>query len=455
MSVTELIGAAIANTLIAIGGTSLAAWNLHRRASDRVLVSFGLWCCLYGIRLAAEQEFIRTTLGAPMTFWVGLTSFVTYTINVPIGWFFEALFGAGWKQSIRRVWQLQAVYAAGAIAVDLALRRPGASMPLNSPIVLAGLCVALVNGWLYRDRLNPLFKTRSIAIGAAIMVLAVANENLRRPIVPSVDLEPVGVFAFILCLGYSVVASVFRNEAELAAVQRDLETARQIQASLLPRELPGVRSVDLSVRYLPMTAVAGDLYDFALLGPARIGILVADVSGHGVPAALIASMVKLAFTSQAAHADDPAKVLAAMNQILCRHMEKTFVTAVYAVIDTERRTMTFANAGHPPVLISRRSGVEESQEHGCVLGFLPEAAYVNGLLSLHEGDRVLLYTDGVPEAQNQRGEFLDREGLTRWLAGGDGTASGFADEVLRRLRSWRGQSTFDDDVTFVVVDFAA
>jgi serine phosphatase RsbU (regulator of sigma subunit) len=244
----------------------------------------------------------------------------------------------------------------------------------------------------------------SIAIGAIGLVLFVVNENLRRPIVPAINLEPVGVFVFVLCLGYGVAASVFRNEAELVAVQRELETARQIQMALLPRELPQVRRLDLAVFYLPMTAVAGDLYDFAVLGPAQVGILVADVSGHGIPAALVASMVKLAFSAQAEQAHDPARVLTAMNRILYGHMERTFVTAIYAVIDSDSRTITFANAGHPPLLIGRDNNyVEESREHGCLLGFLPDAPYTNERLELQPGDCVLLYTDGVPETRNPSG----------------------------------------------------
>ena len=183
-------------------------------------------------------------------------------------------------------------------------------------------------------------------------------------------------------LGYGVVGSVIRSEAELAAVQRELETARQIQASLLPRALPQATGLDLAARYIPMTAVAGDLYDIVSLGPAQVGILVADVAGHGVPAALVASMVKLAFSTQAEHAGDPARVMGAMNRILCRHVEGTFVTAIYAVVDTERGAITFANAGHPPLLVRRAGGiVDEGHGHGLMLGFLPEAQYVTGRLS--------------------------------------------------------------------------
>ena len=140
-------------------------------------------------------------------------------------------------------------------------------------------------------------------------------------------------------------------------------------------------SLDVAARYLPMSAVAGDLYDFVRLGPSRVGILVADVSGHGVPAALVASMVKLAFSTQAEHAHDPALVIGAMNRILCHNAEGSFVTAtniaetsltvpgVSTVIDTGLRTVTVANAGHPSLLVGRATGpVEEVVERGMMLG---------------------------------------------------------------------------------------
>src|SRR5262249_6831525 len=202
--------------------------------------------------------------------------------------------------------------------------------------------------------------------------------------------------------------------------------------------------------------VAGDLYDFAVLGPGRLGILVADVSGHGIPAALVASMVKVAFSAQSVHAGDPAAVLAAMNRILCSHMDRTYVTAIYAVIDVDPQPITYANAGHPPLFIVRRDRhVDTSNEHGFMLGLDAGSGYVNGCLGVHPGDGVLLCTDGVLEAQDSNGEFVDEERLKAWVAAEQGdSATGVADAILRRLRAWRGVPAFDDDVTFVVARVA-
>jgi sigma-B regulation protein RsbU (phosphoserine phosphatase) len=451
MPVTELLGGAIGSMLFALGGASVVTWAVHRRRHERVLLFFGLWCALYGARLISEQPTITTAIGGPDRSRLYFQAFVTYIINVPIGLFFEAIIGRGWKGSVRRVWQVLAIYAAGAVVTDLVVGRPRAAMPLNSPLILIAISLALVNSWMFRDRLSPTMKSRAIGAGAIVMLFFVVNENLRRPIVPSVQLEPIGVFAFVAALGYGVVGSVFRQEAELVAVQRELETARRIQSGLLPRAVPELPDLEIAARYLPMTAVAGDFYDFVTLSESRIGILVSDVSGHGVPAALVASMVKLAFAAQAEHASNPAAVLGAMNRMLCHHADGTFVTAIYAVIDTSSRTVTLACAGHPSLLVGRSDGtLVESTERGPMLGLSLDASYAVERIDLRDGDRLLLFTDGIPEAQNPGGEFLDTDRIAEWLISGDGDASEFADSMLVALRRWRGAPSFEDDVTFVV-----
>jgi serine phosphatase RsbU (regulator of sigma subunit) len=203
-----------------------------------------------------------------------------------------------------------------------------------------------------------------------------------------------------------------------------------------------------------MNTVAGDVYDVIEIGPSSLGILVADVMGHGIPAALVASMVKLAFSVQAEHARDPARVLTSMNQILCRQLHHSYVSAVYAVVDTDQHAITLANAGHPSPLF-RRCGeavTHVEREHGLLLGFLPDAQYTNARLeSIAAGDRLLLYSDGVLEARDRAGEFFDAERVARWLAHIEaGTAERFADTALDELSRWSDRRRFDDDVTFVV-----
>jgi phosphoserine phosphatase RsbU/P len=203
-----------------------------------------------------------------------------------------------------------------------------------------------------------------------------------------------------------------------------------------------------------MTAVAGDIYDFVELGPSCLGILVADVSGHGIPAALVASMVKVAFSAQVDHADDPARVLASMNQILCRHLEHAYVTAIYAVVNTDRQTITIANAGHPRALLRRRDETSLVQhEHGVMLGVFPDAEYTSTEVgAFAPGDRLLLCTDGVLEARDRAGQFFDGDRVARWLSDIEHTsAEQFAEAALGELMRWTGGG-FDDDVTFVIAE---
>src|ERR1700733_3063332 len=135
---------------------------------------------------------------------------------------------------------------------------------------------------------------------------------------------------------------------QLLTIQNELETARQIQLSILPSEIPKIEGLDIAARYVPMTSVAGDFYDFIVVDEKHVGILVADVSGHGMPAALIASMLKIALSAQGAHAADPAKVLSGLNQVLCGKFQHHYVTAAYLFVDMEKRRLTYAGAGPPP-----------------------------------------------------------------------------------------------------------
>ncbi len=162
-----------------------------------------------------------------------------------------------------------------------------------------------------------------------------------------------------------------------------------------------------------MTSVAGDFYDFIVVDEKHIGILVADVSGHGMPAALIASMLKIALSSQVGHAADPAKVLLGLNQALCGKFEHHFVTAAYVFIDMENRTLTYAGAGHPPLLLwGGPEGVRSVEENGLFLGKFSFATYtLRWNCRSRAGDRILLYTDGIPETTNPAGVEFGTERL--------------------------------------------
>ena len=131
-----------------------------------------------------------------------------------------------------------------------------------------------------------------------------------------------------------------------------------------------------------MTSVAGDFYDFLLGDDRQAGLLIADVSGHGVPAALIASMVKMAATSQRANANNPAELLSGMNAALCGNTQNQFVTAAYVHLDSEAGELRYSAAGHPPMLLLRAGEVTAVEENGLMLAVFSFAAYLNAVSAL-------------------------------------------------------------------------
>ena len=461
MTRVELAGVFIGVTLLVLGVAATVAATLRLRRGATTLLMFGLWCALYGARLLALQPPVRGAIRGSPHQWAQFVALVTYTINVPITIFVGSLIGVGWRQSIRWLVGTVTAFAVVAIATDLVSGTAGAANRGNTWVVLACISVglvAVVHSYAAGGVRTPLTEP-IVMFGGFVLGLFVINQNLGQIVGWPVNIEPIGVLVFILCLGYALGRSVLRAEAKFVGVQRELETARQIQSSLLPRRVPTPSGLDVAVRYVPMAAVAGDIYDFIEIAPSVVGILVADVMGHGIPAALIASMVKLAFTAQSEHAQDPARVLMSMNRMLCRHLERSYVTAVYAVVDTETHRVTFANAGHPPPLFQRRGETiaQAEPEHGLILGFLPDAQYTNSCIKpFTAGDRILLYSDGVLEARNRAGEFFDGERVGRWLSTIEPTtADRFADVALGELTRWSDRGQFDDDVTFVVAAMTA
>jgi sigma-B regulation protein RsbU (phosphoserine phosphatase) len=247
--------------------------------------------------------------------------------------------------------------------------------------------------------------------------------------------------------------------SQLRALNNELEMARQIQLSILPHSIPTLPGLEIAARFFPMTSVAGDFYDFIQIDDKHIGILIADVSGHGLPSALIASMLQVALTGQAGHASEPAQVLAGLNRALCGKFTHNFVTAAYVYLDLEKNFMRYAGAGHPPVLQWRISTGKTAKvlENGLVLGMFEEAIYEALEFPLELGDRYVLYTDGVPEAANPSEEEF---GVDRFMSFIENHkhlgADQFVQTFLAELSRWSGQTAEQgqqDDITLLVVDF--
>jgi phosphoserine phosphatase RsbU/P len=247
--------------------------------------------------------------------------------------------------------------------------------------------------------------------------------------------------------------------SQLLALNTELETARQIQLSILPHSIPKLADLDIAAQYLPMTSVAGDFYDFIQIDDKHIGILIADVSGHGLPSALIASMLQVALTGQAGHATEPAKVLLGLNRALCGKFTQNFVTAAYVYVDLEKNLMRYAGAGHPPMLQWRNSIGKTAQilENGLLLGMFGEASYEALEFPLEPGDRYMLYTDGILEAANSAQEQFGADRLMSFMKNRKHLeAEPFSQTLLDDLAGWSNQAVGQgqqDDITLLVIDY--
>jgi sigma-B regulation protein RsbU (phosphoserine phosphatase) len=246
---------------------------------------------------------------------------------------------------------------------------------------------------------------------------------------------------------------------QLIAINIEMEMARQIQLSILPKGTPKLEGINIVARYMPMTSVAGDFYDFIIVDEKHLGILIADVSGHGLPSALIASMLQVALAAQVANASNPARVLSGLNHALCGKFEHNFVTAAYVYVDMEKMTLTYAGAGHPPLLfwVKSSGSVKEVLENGLFLGMFPEATYESLQFPIAVGDRGILYTDGIPETKNPVEVEFGTGRLKQFMEQNHHlSADQFADGLIDDLSGWaeqpRGQGQ-QDDITVLMIDF--
>jgi phosphoserine phosphatase RsbU/P len=209
-----------------------------------------------------------------------------------------------------------------------------------------------------------------------------------------------------------------------------------------------------------MSSVAGDFYDFLVVDEQHVGILIADVSGHGLPSALIASMLQAALAAQKANASDPAQVLSGLNRALCgKFMNNYYVTAAYLYVDMERATVNYGGAAHPPLVQwrSRTKCADECVENGLMLGPFSTATYSATTFPLEEGDRIVLVTDGIIEAKDSSNEEFGMERLREIVQSHHALPIGpFSDTVINELTRWSAEGvgpSQSDDITLLAIDF--
>jgi len=460
----EFANIAAAVALLSIALVATVFFCFRQKTRDLTLIYFGIFCTLYGVRLLVNVRFFRSLFSEPGTFWAYVNWDITCTILIPFALFFYQVSSEYLRKFFRWLLAAQMLFAvfgilAAALGVGLA------KLNIANNIVVLTSCVVLVlsllaEQWRQGPRGRMTNEMRVFVLGLAVWFIFIAQANLSGLKLRSGNnWEFVGFLVFVGCLGYISVYRILTSEERLLAIGKELEIARRIQSSILPQDLPGLAGLEIAARYVPMSAVAGDFYDFIVIDERSMGILVADVTGHGIPAALIASMLKVAFAGQAPHADDPARVLGGLNAALCGKFEEHFVTAAYLFIDLENHLLRYAAAGHPPLMMASRTKgkVREIEENGLILGLFPGAAYLSVEIPVHPGDRCLLYTDGVFEASNAAREEFGKSRCREFLESRHNVAAAaFAEDLLNSIAAFSGFNSGraqEDDITVLVLDF--
>jgi serine phosphatase RsbU (regulator of sigma subunit) len=241
------------------------------------------------------------------------------------------------------------------------------------------------------------------------------------------------------------------------SIEQELRVARSIQHASLPKEVPQLEGWQISPFYKPAREVGGDFYDFHLLSEGRVGLVVGDATGKGVPAALVMStacgMLRLAAQSYFS----PGEMLQRVNEALFPYIPPNmFVTCLYGVLDPKSGRFTYANAGHDLPYLHRNGEAEELRATGMPLGLMPGMSYEQKETILHTGEAALFYSDGLVEAHDQRGEMFGFPKLRALVAEHGGEEGSLGDFLLEELYSFVGEGwEQEDDITLLTLQRSA
>lgn len=454
----DLVEIISATTFLVLGLTSCAIAALRRRAGVRVFLWLGIWSASYGVMhllgvaalVVALPAWAR--LAAPYVF-----NMISYSLVVFASLAWLDLITGAMRKVVIVLLALSSITAALGISWFVVTGIGDRWLPVNNVLaaaILVILVVTVTNERLYKKYL--LLPNRGILVaGTLIFSCEALLTNITRPFftirIP-VIIDHLGFLALLVGFGYSGLQLVLMNEHQLTELQAEMEVARQIQLSILPTEVPSLRGVRVAALYKPVASVAGDFYEFLPVDEHRAGFLVADVCGHGVPAALIASMLKVAVRTVADSADRPGEFLASLNRVLAEPLRGQLVSAAYLWIDTKGRRALYSAAGHPP-LLRWNHGLERIESNGLLFGISERIEYPVREVPLCTGDRLLLYTDGITEPENGAGQAFGDGELERVLR--EKTTSD-ADVLMQRITAdiqrWQQAPEQQDDITLVVID---
>lgn len=239
--------------------------------------------------------------------------------------------------------------------------------------------------------------------------------------------------------------------------REELALAQKMQRGILSLNFPKKPGIGFAVKYIPSYHLSGDFYDIFELSADKVGVLIADVCGHGINAALITSFLKASVQDMSQNYSRPDQLLEGLNLKLCELLDsRMFVSAFYLIIDTREKLLYYANAGHPyPIYLDRSGGnVEELKSDGTLLSVMDDSKYVTNATPIRSGSRVILYTDGMFDMKNKNGEFISMD-YVREITVRNARLGGydFIDLLIGKMYKFANNRRFDDDINLIVIDF--
>ncbi len=273
--------------------------------------------------------------------------------------------------------------------------------------------------------------------------------QIRRPIF--------GVFAILLLsTGYALLVRVIGEEyRKRTRLETEVAVARTIQKSLQPSSTFKTSWCEAAGMTVPATEVGGDYFDMIKISDDEVVIAIADVSGHGVGAGILAAMTKSAVRAELYHSKAPSDLLFALNNTIYQVTDKSmFVSFAYVLLDRRTMTAQIATAGHPPIFLFRKSDgvIVEARTPNLALAVQPSTQYTAETIQLNRGDELILYSDGITEAANEKGEQFGVENLKELIADTQRpSVEALGNSILASVRAFTVKKEFVDDATIVVV----
>lgn len=440
-----------------IGVASCSIAVIRGESKMRLFMWLGIWSGMYGLALLAGSRAVLLALPHWIVIIVPhMITAITY-VGVVVALLAFRELSLGLFRLVLEILSFAAsLVAVAGITYYIFGGKAYVFVPYTRAIAICGL-VALVTVIAVKKlstQFMVLFNRRVLGFGMLVFALSALWSNLSRPPhyqIPRL-LGNLGFAAFLLSFGYVAVQMTLVKERRLLSIENELKVARDLQLSILPSSVPEVCNLQIAAAYRPMASVAGDYYDFTPVDGKRAGILVADVAGHGVPAALIASMIKVAKQSISDCAHDPGEVLRRLNRTLSPQLPNQLISAAYLWLDTEKGKASYSAAGHPPLLRWRKSSLERIESNGLLFGVMTDTDYPVCDMEILSGDLFLLCTDGVTEPENRLGDaFGDRKLEEVVRENRSCSPAGLSEQLLREIALWQSASQ-QDDITLIIVD---